>query len=370
MMDGLIALPDSLVRLVCRDLSVRDVASLLLTTKELAFLQSDVHQRYFYRCRACRTKVYHKRTQSRSRGSGLSGLSGRFVATSDLVRGDGAAAVRVEEDANSLMSLDTQILQLIDMYFQQQFSIQYIEYNKLERLLSAKTVNKITCGKCGVYLGFKFDLKGVNAREMNFAEQVLSHSRSNVIAEYLALLKRFQGTHFLVDRFLISPSPAPSSSFDLRCTRGECGQILLHSHDLVFRLGPSLGTENLIPRDLDETDDGEDALFAATVTRENVVMGSDRIPLNNSSLLSYSALCCSRCGGLVGWRFLAKDSCADPRQLNYHLRFGLFTSRVMKALAVGDGYVMYENAHLLPTTESDFKKTANDNSVGHLLPTV
>ena len=48
--DGLIALPDSLVRLVCRDLSVRDVASLLLTTKELAFLASDVHERGFYRC--------------------------------------------------------------------------------------------------------------------------------------------------------------------------------------------------------------------------------------------------------------------------------------------------------------------------------
>ena len=43
----------------------------------------------------------------------------------------------------------------------------------------------------------------------------------------------------------------------------------------------------------------------------------------------------------------------------------------MKQVASGDGYIMYEGTERLPqSVEQDFKDTASEHGVGHLLPTV
>ena len=66
-------------------------------------------------------------------------------------------------------------MQIIDMYLQQQYSIRYIQYNKIAQLLNSPIVRQLRCAGagCGLHLGFRFDLSNVDAQELSHLEAVV-----------------------------------------------------------------------------------------------------------------------------------------------------------------------------------------------------
>ena len=82
--------------------------------------------------------------------------------------------------------------------------------------------------------------------------------------------------------------------------------------------------------------------------------------------LEFAGLACDRCGETLGWRFEAGSS-GRPSHLKYLGRCCLMTPKVMKQVASGDGYIMFEGFERLPASVLDDCRLAlNKNSTSVL----
>ncbi|QDZ23900.1 hypothetical protein A3770_11p64180 [Chloropicon primus] len=378
---GLDDLPESVLSLICAgNLCSRDLAGLALSCKRLGETCGRLcDESGWYECKACKKRIYHKKEVLRGLRMGLSGDSGKFAVVKEPP--DGLRGVRTKSEGMiTLSTMDTKVLQMLDMYLQKEYSIRYIQYNKLARVLNSPIIHQLYCSGCGVYVGFKFDLTSVDAKNVAFAEAVVSHDlNTSAIMEYLMLLRRFTGVHHYVQRFLAPAQEDGRASGGkelLRCqfqspTSGACGSVIGFTSDVVLTLShPRTGW--LLPQDLDPDGDGE-GLFMSRVS--NIRTG-DQIGLIGVVPygLQYRSIHCERCGQVCGWKVEARPEEGKelrPSLMNYIGRFGLFTSRVMKQVASGDGYIMYEpGTETLPSVEQDFRETADEHGVGQFLPTV